>query len=65
MRAQQNKFLAQFTAHQRIRLDTWQRKARVLDLLEAQLEAQLQVHASETGLAGRPLKGWKGPETSL
>lgn len=52
MRAQQNKFLAQFTAHQRIRLDTWQRKARVLDLLEAQLEAQLQVHASETGLAG-------------
>ncbi|KAM7157418.1 evC complex member EVC isoform 2-T2 [Molossus nigricans] len=42
MRAQQKKFLAQFTVHQRIRLDTWQQKARVLDLLETQLETQLQ-----------------------
>ncbi|XP_053778343.1 evC complex member EVC isoform X3 [Desmodus rotundus] len=42
MRAQQRKFLAQFTVHQRVRLETWQRKASVLDLLEAQLESQLQ-----------------------
>lgn len=42
MRAQQGRFLAQFTAHQRIRLDTWQQRARGLDLLEAQLETQLQ-----------------------
>ncbi|KAM8802372.1 evC complex member EVC isoform 3-T3 [Rhynchonycteris naso] len=42
MRAQQQKFLAQFTVHQRVRLDARQRKARVLDLLEAQLETQLQ-----------------------
>ncbi|KAM5337102.1 evC complex member EVC isoform 2-T2 [Glossophaga mutica] len=42
MRAQQGKFLAQFSVHQRVRLAAWQRKASVLDLLEAQLEAQLQ-----------------------
>ncbi|XP_059531950.1 evC complex member EVC isoform X2 [Myotis daubentonii] len=42
MRAQQKRFLAQFTAHQRSRLDTWQQRARGLDLLEAQLETQLQ-----------------------
>ncbi|XP_006107887.2 ellis-van Creveld syndrome protein [Myotis lucifugus] len=42
MRAQQKRFLAQFTAHQRTRLDTWQQRARGLDLLEAQLETQLQ-----------------------
>ncbi|XP_066134859.1 evC complex member EVC isoform X4 [Saccopteryx bilineata] len=42
MREQQQKFLAQFTVHRRVRLDTQQRKARVLDLLEAQLETQLQ-----------------------
>ncbi|XP_036901960.1 ellis-van Creveld syndrome protein isoform X1 [Sturnira hondurensis] len=42
MRAQQRKFLAQFTLHQRVRLEAWQRKASVLGLLEAQLETQLQ-----------------------
>ncbi|XP_045689985.1 ellis-van Creveld syndrome protein isoform X2 [Phyllostomus hastatus] len=42
MRAQQRRFLAQFTAHQRVRLEAWQRRAGVLDHLEAQLEAQLQ-----------------------
>lgn len=42
MRAQQKRFLAQFTAHQRTRLDAWQQRARGLDLLEAQLETQLQ-----------------------
>ncbi|XP_014393769.1 PREDICTED: LOW QUALITY PROTEIN: ellis-van Creveld syndrome protein [Myotis brandtii] len=42
MRAQQKRFLAQFTAHQRTRLDSWQQRARGLDLLEAQLETQLQ-----------------------
>ena len=60
IRAQQRKFLAQFTVHQRVRLETWQRKASVLDLLEAQLESQLQVRASEAGLgsAGGALKRW-------
>lgn len=52
---QQGRFLAQFTAHQRIRLDTWQQRARGLDLLEAQLETQLQVRArrrlGEAGIA--------------
>ncbi|KAM5285875.1 evC complex member EVC isoform 2-T2 [Hipposideros larvatus] len=42
MLAQQKKFLAQFTVHQRVRLDAWKQKARVMDQLEAQLEAQLQ-----------------------
>uniref|UniRef100_A0A8C9JWD5 EvC ciliary complex subunit 1 n=1 Tax=Panthera tigris altaica TaxID=74533 RepID=A0A8C9JWD5_PANTA len=42
MAAQQKKFLAQFTAHQRIRLDAWKQKARAMDHLEAQLETQLQ-----------------------
>ncbi|CAK6433311.1 unnamed protein product [Pipistrellus nathusii] len=42
MRAQQKRFLAQFTAHQRTRLDVWQQRAQGLDLLEAQLETQLQ-----------------------
>lgn len=66
MRAQQKKFLAQFTAHQRIRLDTWQQKARVLDLLEAQLETQLQVQAAETGPAKRAgLEEVGRPETGL
>ncbi|KAB0354440.1 hypothetical protein FD755_022978 [Muntiacus reevesi] len=40
--AQQKKFLAQFTAHQRTRRDARKRKARVMDQLEAQLESQLQ-----------------------
>lgn len=58
MRAQQKRFLAQFTAHQRTRLDMWQQRARGLDLLEAQLETQLQVQvwkqawAVRTGLSG-------------
>lgn len=61
MLAQQKKFLAQFTVHQRVRLDAWKQKARVMDQLEAQLEAQLQVQVSETGLckAGGVLKRWK------
>lgn len=61
MLAQQRKFLAQFTAHQRTRLDAWKQKARAADHLEAQLEAQLQVKVSETGLceAGGALKRWK------
>nr|XP_055182209.1 evC complex member EVC isoform X3 [Nyctereutes procyonoides] len=42
MVAQQKKFLAQFTAHQQIRLDAWKQKARAMDHLEAQLETQLQ-----------------------
>ncbi|XP_043303658.1 ellis-van Creveld syndrome protein isoform X5 [Cervus canadensis] len=42
MLAQQKKFLAQFTAHQRTRRDARKRKARVMDHLEAQLETQLQ-----------------------
>lgn len=55
MRAQQKRFLAQFTAHQRTRLDAWQQRARGLDLLEAQLETQLQVQfGSGQGLRGRP-----------
>ncbi|XP_033283741.1 evC complex member EVC isoform X3 [Orcinus orca] len=42
MLAQQKKFLAQFTAHQRTRQDAWKQSARVMDHLEAQLETQLQ-----------------------
>ncbi|XP_058579108.1 evC complex member EVC isoform X3 [Neofelis nebulosa] len=42
MAARQKEFLAQFTAHQRIRLDAWKQKARAMDHLEAQLETQLQ-----------------------
>ncbi|XP_074206672.1 evC complex member EVC isoform X11 [Camelus bactrianus] len=42
MLAQQKGFLAQFTVHQRIRLDARKQEARVLDRLEAQLETQLQ-----------------------
>ncbi|XP_057402396.1 evC complex member EVC isoform X4 [Balaenoptera acutorostrata] len=42
MLAQQKKFLAQFTAHQRTRRDAWKQSARVMDHLEAQLETQLQ-----------------------
>ncbi|XP_012372158.1 ellis-van Creveld syndrome protein isoform X2 [Octodon degus] len=40
--SQQRRFQAQFTAHQRLRLDTQRQKAGVLAQLEAQLEAQLQ-----------------------
>lgn len=50
--AQQKKFLAQFTVHQRIRLDAWKQKARAVDHLEAQLETQLQVRVSEKRLHG-------------
>ncbi|XP_036083379.1 ellis-van Creveld syndrome protein isoform X5 [Rousettus aegyptiacus] len=50
MLAQQRKFLAQFTAHQRTRLDAWKQKARAADHLEAQLEAQLQ-EAEQTFLS--------------
>ncbi|XP_036708430.1 ellis-van Creveld syndrome protein isoform X3 [Balaenoptera musculus] len=42
MLAQQKKFLAQFTAHQRTRRDAWKQSVRVMDHLEAQLETQLQ-----------------------
>ncbi|XP_046948102.1 evC complex member EVC isoform X2 [Lynx rufus] len=42
MAAQQKKFLAQFTVHQRIRLHAWKQKAGAMDHLEAQLETQLQ-----------------------
>lgn len=67
MRAQQRKFLAQFTAHQRVRLETWQRKASALDLLEAQLEAQLQVRAWGAGLgpAGGALERQSWREAGL
>lgn len=53
MRAQQQRFLAQFTAHRHVRLDTWQQRARGLDLLEARLEAQLQVPVGERAGPGR------------
>lgn len=61
MLAQQKKFLAQFTVHERVRLDAWKQKAGVMDQLEAQLETQLQVHVSETGFCqeGGGLKRWK------
>lgn len=61
MLAQQKKFLAQFTVHEQVRLDAWKQKAGVMDQLEAQLETQLQVHMSETGLCqeGGGLKRWK------
>lgn len=61
MLAQQKKFLAQFTVHERVRLDAWKQKAGVMDQLEAQLETQLQVHVSETGLCqeGGGLKRWE------
>ncbi|XP_006874202.1 PREDICTED: ellis-van Creveld syndrome protein [Chrysochloris asiatica] len=36
------RFLAQFTIHQHLRLDTGKQRARVMDLLEGQLESQLQ-----------------------
>ncbi|XP_024907603.1 ellis-van Creveld syndrome protein [Pteropus alecto] len=48
--AQQRTFLAQFTAHQRARLDAWKQKARLTDHLEAQLEAQVQ-EAEQTFLS--------------
>lgn len=48
MLAQQKKFLAQFTTHQRTRRDTRKKKARVMDHLEAQLETQLQVQLVQT-----------------
>lgn len=50
MLTQQRKFLAQFTAHQRTRLDAWKQKARLMDHLEAQLEAQVQ-EAEQTFLS--------------
>ncbi|VTJ91331.1 Hypothetical predicted protein [Marmota monax] len=40
--SQQRRLLAQFTEHQRLRLEAQRQKARVLDQLEAQLETQLQ-----------------------
>jgi hypothetical protein len=49
MLSQQKRFLAQFTGHQQSRLDAQKQKARVLDHLEFQLEAQLQVEV------------WNGP----
>ncbi|XP_021572422.1 ellis-van Creveld syndrome protein [Carlito syrichta] len=42
MLAQQKRFLAQFPAHQQMRLKARQQQARAMDLLEAQLETQLQ-----------------------
>ncbi|XP_039087970.1 ellis-van Creveld syndrome protein isoform X2 [Hyaena hyaena] len=42
MAARQKKFLAQFTVHQRVRLDAWKQKVRTVDRLEVQLETQLQ-----------------------
>lgn len=47
MATRQKKFLAQFTVHQRVRLDAWKQKVRTVDHLEVQLETQLQVRASE------------------
>ncbi|KAM6150886.1 evC complex member EVC isoform 2-T2 [Erethizon dorsatum] len=51
--SKQRRFWAQFTAHQRLRLDAQRQKAGTLDQLEAQLEAQLQEaeHAFVTELA--------------
>lgn len=46
MEEQRKTFLAQFTVHHRVRLDAWKQKARAVDHLEAQLEAQLQVGVS-------------------
>lgn len=43
MLSRQKKFLSQFTQHQQGRLNCQKEKARELDQLEAQLEAQLQV----------------------
>ncbi|XP_013362294.1 PREDICTED: ellis-van Creveld syndrome protein isoform X2 [Chinchilla lanigera] len=40
--SQQRRLWAQFTVHQRLRLDAQRQKAGALDQLEAQLEAQLQ-----------------------
>lgn len=66
MLAQQKKFLAQFTVHERVRLDAWKKKAGVMDQLEAQLEAQLQ-EAEQTfiselaALARMPLAESKPP----
>ncbi|XP_021115850.1 ellis-van Creveld syndrome protein [Heterocephalus glaber] len=40
--SRQQSFRARFTAHQRLRLDAQRQKARALDQLETQLEAQLQ-----------------------
>lgn len=59
MLAQQKKFLAQFTAHQRTRRDARKRKARLMDHLEAQLETQLQVQPVKTRLChvGSGLQG--------
>lgn len=59
MLAQQKKFLAQFTAHQRTRQDAWKQSARVMDHLEAQLETQLQVQLLKMGLCevGSGLQG--------
>ncbi|XP_053421901.1 evC complex member EVC isoform X1 [Nycticebus coucang] len=42
MLAQQKRFLAQFPVHQQMRLDARKNQARVMDLLEAQFETQLQ-----------------------
>ncbi|XP_045145415.1 ellis-van Creveld syndrome protein [Echinops telfairi] len=42
MLSQQKRFLAQFSQHQHLRLDTGKQRARVLDLLAGQLESQLQ-----------------------
>ncbi|XP_044931454.1 ellis-van Creveld syndrome protein isoform X2 [Mustela putorius furo] len=42
MEEQRKTFLAQFTVHHRVRLDAWKQKAKAVDHLEAQLEAQLQ-----------------------
>nr|XP_019573571.1 PREDICTED: ellis-van Creveld syndrome protein isoform X1 [Rhinolophus sinicus]XP_019573574.1 PREDICTED: ellis-van Creveld syndrome protein isoform X4 [Rhinolophus sinicus] len=66
MLAQQKKFLAQFTVHERVRLDAWKQKAGVMDQLEAQLETQLQ-EAEQTfiselaALARMPLAESKPP----
>ena len=49
MLAQQTKFLAQLTVHQRSRLHARKQEARVMEQLEAQLETQLQVQPSQTG----------------
>ncbi|KAM9237905.1 evC complex member EVC isoform 1-T1 [Dugong dugon] len=42
MLSQRKRFLAQFAMHQHLRLDSGKQKARVMELLEEQLETQLQ-----------------------
>ncbi|XP_024597572.1 ellis-van Creveld syndrome protein isoform X6 [Neophocaena asiaeorientalis asiaeorientalis] len=65
MLAQQKKFLAQFTAHQRTRQDAWKQSARVMDHLEAQLETQLQTVTEQRALHPPPKVLLRQPRCGL